>query len=302
MATASLRKNPFDDLRASHVLLGALACFLLITLTIVLAFQSWGFLSPEKPLFSPVLMVLFYGLFGVGLLRYLHQRHISLAQLWGRPPRRWRWGMLLFLAGLLMLFTLGTFFTYVGLMAQLSPAVGNSLVDSTQGGLLPDHSWVAKLLKLLVVVVAAPVVEEILFRGVLLQRWERKWGVNSALIGSSLVFGCLHFNPVGMTLFGLVMGLLYIRTHTLAVPTACHIINNVLALMLEFTSQTGRSGEVAGLSPQTIWLGLLLIGLSLPLLSMFVQRSWPRHDTPMPYIHNGQFNLPALSWHLWARS
>lgn len=289
MATAHLRNNPFDDLKASHILLWAVACFFAITLAIVVLLQPLGLLNPQEPLFSPVLMLLFYGSFGVWLLHYLQQKQILLPQLWGWRPQQWRWGMLLMLAGLLLLFTLGTFLIYVGLMAWWFPSVGDGIVDSTRQGLLPDHSWLAQLLKLFVVAVAAPVVEELAFRGILLQRWERKWGINSALICSSLVFGSLHFNPLGMTMFGLVMGLLYIRTHSLAVPIACHVINNVLALSLELLNDASASNaEATPLMAHNIGLGLLLLGLSLPLLALFIQRSWPRHRTIMPYIHNGQ--------------
>lgn len=294
MATAPLRHNPFDDLKASHVLLWAVACFFAITLAIVALLQPLGLLNPQEPLFSPVLMLLFYISFGVWLLHYLQQKQIVLPQVWGRRPQTWRWGMLLMLAGLLLLFTLGTFLLYVGLMAWWVPSVGDGIVDSTRQGLLPDRSWFAQLLKLFVVVVAAPLVEELAFRGILLQRWERKWGVNSALICSSVAFGSLHFNPLGMTMFGLVMGLLYIRTRSLAVPTACHVINNVLALTLELLNSTGASSaEADSLMFHNVWLGLLLLGLSLPLLTLFIQRSWPRHQTVMPYIHNGQHNGQA---------
>lgn len=290
MATAS-RKNPFDDLQSRYLLLWAVACFVGITLSIVFLFQSIGLLQPTGAFFSPVLMLLFYGCFGIWLMRYLQEHRVLFSQLWGRSPQTWRWGMLLMLAGLLLLFTLGTFLSYIGLMSWMVPSIGDGIVDSTQQGLLPDQAWLAQFIKVLVVVVAAPVVEEIAFRGILLQRWERKWGINMALIASSLAFGCLHFNPLGMAMFGLVMGLLYIRTRTLAVPVACHVLNNIFALFLELFSSSGATSEEAStLLGGSFWFGLVMMAISTPMLWMFIRRSWPRHNTVMPYIHNGQQN------------
>lgn len=287
MATAPPCRNPFDELQTRYLLLWAIVCFVGITLGIICLFQSIGLLKPNGVFFSPVLMLLFYGCFGAWLMRYLKEHEVDFPQLWGRSPTIWRWGMLLMLAGLLLLFTLGTFLTYVGLMSWIAPPIGNGIVNSTQEGILPDRAWFAQFIKIFVVVIAAPFIEEIAFRGILLQRWERKWGVNMALIASSIAFGCLHFNPLGMTMFGLVMGLLYIRTRTLAVPVACHVLNNVFALFLEMFSSTGASSEEARtMLGVSFWLGLLMMAISTPLLWMFIQRSWPRHNTVMPYVHN----------------
>lgn len=290
MATAP-RQNPFDELQTRYLLLCAVGCFVGITLAIVFLFQSIGLLQPQGAFFSPVLMLLFYGCFGAWLLKYIREHQVFLPQLWGRSPSEWRWGMLTMLAVLLLLFTLGTFLTYVGFVSWIAPPIGDGIVNSTQEGLLPDQAWLAQFIKLFVVVVAAPVIEEIAFRGILLQRWERKWGINMALLASSLAFGALHFNPLGMSVFGLIMGLLYIRTRTLAVPVACHVINNIFALVLELFSSTGASSEEASaVLGVSFWLGLVMIAVSTPMLWMFIRRSWPRHNTVMPYAYNSHQN------------
>jgi len=290
MATASPHKNPFDDLQTRYLLLWAVVYFVGIASSIVFLFQSIGLLQLNGAFYLPVLMLLFYCCFGVWLARHLQAHQIALPQLWGRSPHIWRWGMMLILVVLLLLFTLGTFLTYVGLMSWIAPPIGDSIVNSTQEGILPDKAWLAQFIKIFVVVIAAPLVEEIAFRGVLLQRWERKWGVNMALLSSSLAFGCLHANPLGMTMFALVMSLLYIRTRTLAMPVACHMLNNILALLLElFSNSAGATSEEASqMLAGSFILGLIMLATSAPLLWIFIQRSWPRHNTIMPYIHNAQ--------------
>lgn len=77
--------------------------------------------------------------------------------------------------------------------------------------------------------VAAPVLEELLFRGVILNgllRNQRPW---LAIGQSALLFGLIHFNPaqsVSAALLGLLLGWLYYRTRSLGLCIALHAINN----------------------------------------------------------------------------
>lgn len=84
----------------------------------------------------------------------------------------------------------------------------------------------------IMMVVAAPVLEELLFRGVVLQgllRNERPW---VAIGQSALLFGLFHFNPaqsLNAGLVGLLLGWLYYRTRSLWLCMAMHGLNNLLA-------------------------------------------------------------------------
>lgn len=86
-------------------------------------------------------------------------------------------------------------------------------------------------------VIFGPIVEELVFRGVLLQRWTAKWGAWPALTVSSVVFGALHTDVLGGIIFGFVMGFLASRTCGLWVPIAVHIVNNAISLALEFAPE-----------------------------------------------------------------
>lgn len=75
------------------------------------------------------------------------------------------------------------------------------------------------------VVVIAPIVEELFFRGLLLQTMQRRWGVPLAVIGSSVFFGATHFQPLlfpGLTLAGAVFALAVVRTGRLGSAIAVH--------------------------------------------------------------------------------
>lgn len=88
---------------------------------------------------------------------------------------------------------------------------------------------VANLLGLAALVVAAPVTEEWFFRGLLLRRLALKWGVAAGVVVSSLVFGLLHTDIIGGTLFGVIMCALYARGGSLWAPTIAHAANNAVA-------------------------------------------------------------------------
>ena len=78
-------------------------------------------------------------------------------------------------------------------IAQLAgePPVGNS--DAIFGG--QEGSSVGLVLLALGAAIGAPIVEELFFRGLALRAIERRFGPVIGIIGSSTVFGLLHFQP-----------------------------------------------------------------------------------------------------------
>ena len=92
----------------------------------------------------------------------------------------------------------------------------------------------ANALAFLFMCVWVPIVEEFLFRAIILPRWALKWGLRPALIGSSALFAIVHADPVGAFLFALGMSVLYLRTQSLFLPIFCHALNNLGAWLSEW--------------------------------------------------------------------
>ncbi len=88
------------------------------------------------------------------------------------------------------------------------------------------------LLNSATLVVLAPIVEEILFRGFLLNRWWMKYGLRKAIAMTSLLFGLMHVNVIGGLIFGIVASMIYVRTRSLAGPIIVHMSNNALVGIL----------------------------------------------------------------------
>jgi membrane protease YdiL (CAAX protease family) len=83
-------------------------------------------------------------------------------------------------------------------------------------------------------VALAPVIEELMFRGIL-YRWIRDRGRPClALWGSALLFGAIHFNLLAflpLTLFGVLLAWLYQRSGNLLLPIFTHAFFNLINLL-----------------------------------------------------------------------
>ncbi|MFI3318892.1 MAG: type II CAAX endopeptidase family protein [Rikenellaceae bacterium] len=88
---------------------------------------------------------------------------------------------------------------------------------------------------ILSLLVAAPILEEFLCRGIILESVRRKWGLFVACILSSLFFAVLHMHPtqiINAFVVGLLLSYLYVRTNSIFAPILLHAFNNGLAFLL----------------------------------------------------------------------
>ena len=89
------------------------------------------------------------------------------------------------------------------------------------------------LAALLVMAVLAPLVEELVFRGLLYGWLESRWGSTVAFIVSSLAFAAAHYEWKHIVLvlpLGLLFGYLRRRTNSLVPSLVAHMANNGVAV------------------------------------------------------------------------
>lgn len=104
--------------------------------------------------------------------------------------------------------------------------------------LLPTPSSVLYgrgLWAVLTLVVIAPVLEEVLCRGIVLESIRAKYGVVAALFISSLFFAVLHGNlalAFNAFIMGLILGFIYIETSSILSVIILHALNNGFAFLL----------------------------------------------------------------------
>jgi membrane protease YdiL (CAAX protease family) len=87
---------------------------------------------------------------------------------------------------------------------------------------------------LLVLAVLAPLVEELIFRGLLYGWIAGRWGTLVAWLVSSITFAAAHYEPAHIILvlpLGLLFGYLRRRTDSLLPSLAAHVVNNGFAVL-----------------------------------------------------------------------
>lgn len=114
----------------------------------------------------------------------------------------------------------------------IEPGAEPSDVSGLPREIVAGGAPVSSLLVLLCAVVVVPVVEEVVFRRVLLD-WLRGW-VHPALAValSAVAFGVVHVAPplvLYATVLGLTLGALHLWHRSLWAPVALHVVNNALA-------------------------------------------------------------------------
>ncbi len=255
----------------------------------------------KDPLFTVLIAnSLFYGLVGSWLLFHVKRSHLKLKFLFGKLPRSNNWFPWLFMILPILLFSLGSGQIIYYLTFLIQPEFVTSLIQNKLFLTAQETSFplIYNLVQVLSIIIFAPLIEEILFRGILLQRWSVKWGVLPGILASSLIFGCLHFNVLGLINFGLVMALLYLRTKTLFLPIIFHALNNLIAVAMEVSATIFNERETFYTVEQiqsSWWQGLIAIALSLPFLILFWRNNWQLIPESLPYFANRDRAAPQRS-------
>jgi membrane protease YdiL (CAAX protease family) len=91
------------------------------------------------------------------------------------------------------------------------------------------------VLLLFVVVVGAPLIEELFFRGLLLRSLGARFGPAWAVAGSAVAFGLAHYEPLqflGLAAFGVVLAVLAWRTGRLGPSLVAHAVFNLATMVV----------------------------------------------------------------------
>jgi membrane protease YdiL (CAAX protease family) len=132
------------------------------------------------------------------------------------------------------------------------------------------------LLLLFGAIIAAPLGEELVFRGFLLNLWVERWGVWPAIIASSILFGFFHWErALFATAGGVIYALVYLKYETLWPGILMHATYNLLAMEwllggFFYVKQKATIGEISSWLPEVV-LSLLFI----PALVLFWRRFKP---------------------------
>jgi membrane protease YdiL (CAAX protease family) len=148
-----------------------------------------------------------------------------------------------------------------------------SMKEATQG-LLGGSVWVT----FLAMVVLAPVTEEFLFRGVILQGFLRNYTRRKAILVSALLFALFHLNPWQFPvafLLGVVLGWWMTVTRSLLPCLFGHALGNSLRLLMSVVERNRVSPSSAAADPPwPFWLVVALLGTVLLAIGAWLERRW----------------------------
>ncbi|WP_373385093.1 CPBP family intramembrane glutamic endopeptidase [Vagococcus fluvialis] len=118
----------------------------------------------------------------------------------------------------------------INLIVSYLTAASSSKVRN-EGGTIEYHS---SFLLILGVIILAPILEEIVFRGLMRQLIANKY---CYIVISSLLFSMIHspensYLFIGIFISGVLFSLSYIKTNNLVIPICIHLINNLTAIFL----------------------------------------------------------------------
>ena len=82
------------------------------------------------------------------------------------------------------------------------------------------------------IVIAAPILEELIFRGIILDGLLKRYSPLRSILMSSILFGVVHLNPwqfISAFIIGVFSGWVYYKTRKLTLSILIHFVNNLMA-------------------------------------------------------------------------
>lgn len=131
------------------------------------------------------------------------------------------------------------------------------------------------LLEVLVMVIAAPIAEELLFRGVLFRRMRTYCSYLPAAIITALIFALIHGNIL-QGIYGFAVGMLFTYVYemlrTIWAPVVCHAAANAVSLLV--TENDACSRLFAASPVISMMIGIAVVTTSIVLIEwLFFKQS-----------------------------
>ena len=222
--------------------------FLGFGLFFVAGFALRGTLRQTSILSSAVIYSLnFIFFFGAVYLAGVRRGKLSWAEIGFIPPR-WNWNWLLLAIGIVFVFN-PIRIALAFIIQYLVEGSLDSLLRSARMTLFaPDgFTWVSFFVTLILAGIAAPIAEELFFRGAIYTWFRQRYSVWVAVLASSLLFALGHADTFAVVITSFVLGavnaLVFERTRSIWAPIAVHVVNNSLAVILVYFALAFSGGK-----------------------------------------------------------
>lgn len=240
--------------------------FMLLVFSIVGAFIVSSFLSFQSSLGITLIYSLGLGLTILFALRLRHNKTLAWNEAF--PPK-------ILVIGLLMIIPF-----HIGL-----DPLREMLPEAEGFNSLSRNLLETPITTLVLFVLAAPVLEEILFRGIILDGYLTHYNRWTAISISALFFALVHGNwqqGVGALGMGLYFGWVYLKTNSLYAVIILHAANNFVAAISAFSIpkkyQSNSLAEI--IAEQNLYWLLVIVSLVLVIIGVYYsQKAFPKIES-----------------------
>ena len=197
-------------------------------------------------------------------------------RIFGPAPTREALPLLAVIVPLILITWAAVWLVFVPL-SYVVPELVEKTILARQSAFEVDTAWEFASLAF-AMVVAAPLAEELFFRGFLMHRWARRWGTPAGVALSSAAFAVGHAEWVGHFVTGAAFALLYVRTRSLWVPILTHAVYNaIFAVPIGLSLLTHEQEPVETLAEfrDGLGLGALTFVAGVFLMMYYKDLYWP---------------------------
>lgn len=241
-----MKKNPINTIAVpwkwTDVIIVNLLALILPALSLIFLALLGSFFNPAKDIYnfllstSPASQSALYGLgvfFELGLLYLVIKKYnLSFKNFGLAKFKAFEAAKLVFGFYILIIICVWLIFSLISIIA---PSININEVQKT-GFESASQVW-EKMIGFFIIVIAAPVVEEIYYRGFTFAGFIARFGFLSSALFSSLIFSLLHFQlNVGIYTFvlALFLCLMYYKTKSIIPGIILHSVNNFIAYLVIF--------------------------------------------------------------------
>ena len=235
---------------------------------------------------ASISMLLAYGTMLLLLLVRGRLAKLSWRRLYGSAPRPGNLPLLGVVVPLALL-TAATLILFFVPLSYLAPElVQHAILDDSP---IEQIRTVTQFWMLFVnIAIAAPVVEELFFRGFVLHRFAHKWGTGAGVLGSSALFAVGHVEWIGHFVTGLIFALIYLRTRSLWMSVLAHAVyNGIFAVSIGYSFFTHQPDETQTIAQfqDTLGGGVLALAAGMFLMWLYFDLYWK--DAPVRAVIDG---------------
>lgn len=132
------------------------------------------------------------------------------------------------------------------------------------------------------VVIIAPIVEELIFRGVIMHGLMRNYSKFTAVFVSALMFALFHLNPwqfPATFILGILLGILMLRTRNIYLCILGHAINNGLVLFsIQYWDEIQKTAFYLSSKQNQLIISALISTLAIVLIFFLTRQRNPKSN------------------------